>query len=139
MIWIDSIEDLQYYNQPPDMPCYCDELFDPSEILLQANLGTLGSSANDVTVELYSADGLTSISDITASFEWYLFQGNNGIWYVNIQGVNFPESMCLQKCFILRVTITSRTAELPLFSKFTERYCLDSCCIVPSSISITNP
>lgn len=136
MIWIDNIEDLQYYNNAPDMPCYCDELFSPSDITLQANLGSGVNGISSVVVELFSADGLTNNGNITPNFDWFLFQGTDGNWYINFVCISFPITMCDLKCFILKVTVLSSMLELPYFSKFTERYCLDNCCIVPSIISI---
>lgn len=142
MIWIDDISELQYYNQPADMPCYCDELFTPNDILLQAKVPLVGSNNYNIAIYVYSADGLTNLGEVTGDFEWYAFLGTDGQHYINIRGIAFSSTMCNNKCFILRVKIWGdmTISGLYIFDKYTERYCLDSCCTPthPNSIIITN-
>lgn len=143
MIWIDSISELQYYKSNYGLPCYCERIMVPNDILLQAQVytgivpGQIGSGATySVVVQAYSADGLTLLGDITPSFEWYAFAVSAAV-YVNLMMIKFSPIICAQKCFILKVTISQIAgATLIVFSKFTERFCLDNCCVLPSGIDI---
>lgn len=141
MTWIDNISELQFYSQPENFPCYCELLLSPDDIILQAQVPNVSQNAYTVKIEVLTADGATILEDATLYFEWYSFQGTNGKWYVNMRAKRFSPEMCSNKCFILLVTIIS-TLTSPLyvvFEKYTERYCLDDCCLVPSEIRIQDP
>lgn len=143
MVWIDSIEYLQYYNQTPGVDCYCDLLVDPNDLILQAQVPFSPSGQYIVLIEVLQPDGLVVFEDATQYFQWYAFQASNGNYYINMQALRFSPAMCANSCFILRVTISrveiynlGLTINRVVFQKYTERYCVDNCCIVATSISI---
>lgn len=148
MVWIDSIEYLQYYNQTPGVDCYCDLLVDPNDLILQAPVPPSPSGEYTLLIEVLQPDGLLVFEDATQYFQWYAFQANNGNYYVNMQALRFSPAMCANTCFILRVTIKRveryinaeseeiTTIERIVFQKYTERYCVDNCCVIATSISI---
>jgi hypothetical protein len=143
MKWFDDITMLQYYNQTPGVDCYCDLLVEAGDLTLQAQVAPAPSGQYVVKVEVLQPDGMVVFEDATQYFEWYAFQGVNGSYYVNIRALRFSPAMCVNPCFILRVTI-SRVELLGLsvinrviFQKYTERYCVDNCCIVATDIEIT--
>lgn len=147
MKWFDDLTMLQYYNQTPGVPCYCDLLVEASDLTLQALVTQSPSTQYTLKVEVMQPDGLVIFEDATTYFEWYVFQGVNGNYYMNIRAKRFSSEMCLNSCFILRVTIsrvevysngeTTTTYNRVIFQKYTERYCVDNCCIVATDIEIT--
>lgn len=147
MVWFDSLEYLQYYNQTPGVDCYCDLLVDPNDLILQAEIPYSPSGQYIVLIEVLQPDGLVVFEDATQYFQWYAFQANNGNYYINMQALRFSPAMCANSCFILRVTISrvevygtvigeTQTINRIVFQKYTERYCVDNCCIIATSISI---
>ena len=147
MVWIDSLEYLQYYNQTPGIDCYCDLLVDPNDLILQALVPQSPSGQYVVLIEVLQPDGLVVFEDATQYFQWYAFQASNGNYYINMQALRFSPAMCANSCFILRVTIKRvenyvdveggiNSIQRVVFQKFTERYCVDNCCIIATSISI---
>lgn len=133
MDWIYNINDLSYYNTPQGATCYCENLVYPSDLTLQGSFTTGSLSSLTLTVNVYSADGLTNYEDATSYFEYYFFTFN-GVKYFNLRLKSFSPAMCLHKCWILRVTVT-RIATV-LFDAFTDRYCQAGCCDVPRGITI---
>lgn len=145
MTWIDSIDQLQYYSPPSaNVACYCELLLAPNDLLLQAYIGTsfFMFSSITVTVQCLTPDGATLLGDVTASFEWVAVTAgttaNGTPVYVNLRARVFDEIMCANPCFILRVIIVKTTFGIAqtVFDKYTERFCIDSCCIPPSNIEI---
>ena len=146
VIWIDDLSELQFYNQTIWADCYCDLLVEANDLILQAPVTYSPSGQYTLMVEVMQPDGLIVFEDATAYFEWYVFQGVNGNYYMNIRANRFSPAMCANSCFILRVTIkrieTFSSGEEPvtieriIFQKFTERYCVDNCCLVAKSIDI---
>lgn len=141
MIWINTIDDLDYYLTPQGAPCYCEQLVYPDDLALQAIFSSTDISGAAITISVLSADGLTVYEDATSYFDYYFFI-YNGQGYCNIKLKSFSPAMCLYKCWILRVVITSGAKTL--FYKYTQRYCQTSCCDVPRGIvfttdSVTDP
>lgn len=140
MTWFDSIYDLQYYNQPKGVPCYCEALTYPHDLQLQ---GTLDSSVSNYTIKfyVYSADGVTQYEDATTYFEYYFGKVSvNGLnhHFFNARLKSYTPAMCQHACYILRVVVTGNVngQTHTLFDKYTERYCQTDCCDVAKNISI---
>lgn len=132
MIFVDDISLLQYYNAP-EMGCYCELVMEPEDLSMQVQLPNNGSSTAtyNITVEQYSVDGITMEADVTANFEWVAFiSPDDGMLYVNIRGTKFTTEFCSNPCFILKVTVRMVQGGVVnvIFSKFTEQWCMDSCC-----------
>jgi hypothetical protein len=143
MVCFDEIIDLQYYNQTPGIDCYCDLLVDPNDLILQAQVPFSPSGQYIVLIQVLQPDGTVIFEDATQYFQWYAFQANNGNYYINMQALRFSPAMCANSCFILKVTISrvefygiGQSINRVVFQKYTERYCVDNCCIVATSISI---
>lgn len=143
MIWIDDINELDYYNPTTlPVPCYCELIMQPDDLYLQAPIGTETGSI-DVRVETYEADGISLIEVIDDSFyNFELVTDALGNRYVNIRFIRFTELMCNNPCFIFRVKIHRvirrqlyQTRRL-IFDKYTQRYCLHDCCIIPSQVVV---
>lgn len=149
MIWINSISELNYLTQSPLADCYCDLLIEPSDLLLQAEMAIPYSPRSQWTLQVWLLDssGETIIDEISDIFEWYVFFSPNGNYYLNIRALRINGQMCQLGCFILHVVI-SRTesyydsnlvlneANIIRFDKYTDRYCIDSCCtVLPSDIT----
>lgn len=136
MIWLSNINDLQYYHPIDGVPCYCDQLIFPSDMLLQAVLPTNATSGFGVTVYVYSADGLTLYEDATTYFQYYIAQNPvTGSRFINLRLKSFSPTMCTHACYIIRLVVTQGGTSV--FDKFTERYCQNSCCDIPRGIIIT--
>lgn len=133
MIWVSNILQLQYYNQPAGVPCWCESLLFPADLSLQGIL-TGGQNPYTVVLYTYSADGLTQYENSTANFQIYTAKATNGVDYFNARLEAFTEIMCLHKCFIIRAVVTTSNGEI-IFDKYTERYCQTDCCDVPRGIS----
>lgn len=133
MIWFDSIHDLQYYNQPKGVPCYCEALAYPFDMYLQGHIHK-GSGDYTLKVYVYSADGLTMYEDATAYFDYYFGKvpatGND---FFNARLKSFSPAMCAHECYILKVQVT-QPGGIYKFNKFTERYCQNNCCDVAHNI-----
>lgn len=135
MIFVDSIDELQYYNAPPFGECYCDLVTGPQDIYLQAVIPTYDTkNPLDYLVNtfLYDPSGTTNLANLTTNTSWVIFKSSiDGKFYLNIRFDDLPTSVCNAECFILNVVvtrITSTTSPLVVFNKFTERYCIDQCC-----------
>lgn len=136
MIWIDSIYQLQYYNQPKDLPCYCEALVNPGDMVLQGIVGTAPGNVYNMAIFVYSANGNTLYEDATAYFEYYFAQMPDGRRYFNARLKSYSPAMCAHACYILNVQVTKSTGGL-LFNKWTERWCIANCCDVVRGISFT--
>lgn len=143
MVWINDINDLQYYNPVQGFPCYCEPIGLTSDLLLQAQIGsptTIIGTGLSVKVEVYSPDGLTLYEDATSYFNWVYTIAPNGNKYVNIQlGNGFTPAMLQYGNFILKVTIDATLGGFGqfLFGAFTETYCTP-CCPIPNDITIVD-
>jgi hypothetical protein len=135
MIWIDNISQLQYYNQPKDVPCYCEVIIFPSDLMLQGSMSAGGGSYS-IQVDVMSANGLTVYENATSYFEYY-FAVNpiNGNHFFNARLKSFAPSMCSHACYILRVKVT-RDGNV-VFDKYTERYCQSTCCDLARDITVS--
>lgn len=149
MIFIDDISELDYYNSNGNVnnECYCEIIADPLDILLQAIYdGFDKKSVYKTKIEMWSNDGLTKYADVSSNFDVSIYNvGSTG--YANIRSRKIPDEMCNQKCFILKVTITTNKIysigtgfdirEETVFSKFTQMYCVQDCCVPVKDITIT--
>lgn len=148
MVWIDNISDLSYYNTLPGMPCYCDPLIYPEDLILQAFLG--GSydvipSNVTVKIEVYSSDGTTLYEDATSYFNWVVIASPSGNKYLNLQlGNNFSPAMYSHGSWILKVSVSGSVSgslgsiHYNVFEKFTEQYCSPCCPTQPGDITISD-
>lgn len=132
MIWIDSINDLQYYKQSKDLPCYCEELVYPNDMQLQGRVYN-GSGSYTLALYVYSADGLTQYENATTYFDYYFAKMPNGTHFFNARLKSFTPAMCAHKCFIIRAVVSQ--GGKVLFDKYTERYCQSSCCDVARGVT----
>jgi hypothetical protein len=134
MIWIDNILQLQYYNQPKDVPCYCDIIIFPYDLTLQGSFAAGGGSYS-IAIDVLSANGLTMYENATSYFDYY-FAVNpvTGQHFFNARLKAFAPSMCTHACYILHVTV-ARSGNV-VFDKYTERYCQSSCCDLARDINI---
>ncbi len=137
MIWLSNIKDLQYYNQPKGVPCYCEHLVYSSDMYLQGNFNPVNGTYG-IKLYVFSADGLTQYEDATNYFDVY-FAANNttGRHYFNARLKQFSPAMCAHECFIIKAVVTAATTYYitTVFSKYTERYCQTECCDVASGIT----
>jgi hypothetical protein len=134
MTWIDTINQLQYYHQPKGVPCYCDIIVFPSDLMLQGAFGA-GSGSYTITIELMKADGTLVYENITSYFEYH-FAVNQFTQqhFFNARLKAFATSMCTHACYILHVKVMDGSAVV--FDKYTERYCQSSCCDLARDIDI---
>jgi len=133
MIWIDSIYDLQYYKQTPGVPCYCEQVVYPDDMMLQGVIYN-GSGSYSLKVYVYSGDGITQYEDATSNFNYYFAKNpQTGNDFFAVQLKNFSVAMCSYSCYILRIQVMSNGALI--FDKYTERYCQTSCCDTARGVS----
>lgn len=136
MIFVSNISQLQYYNTPPGGICYCEALVRPSDVTLQAPLDFNGNGTYTMLIEVWSPNGLTNLETSTSYFDYYFFVNPITLRHsFNIQLKAFTPAMCIHKCFLIRVTVYNGSTTY--FSRFTERYCQSTCCVVPQITSIT--
>lgn len=134
MIWIDSISQLQYYNQPKGVPCYCEIVVYPSDMTLQGVFNP-NPGAYTMLVEVMSADGLTVYENATTYFEYYFFVNPiTNLYSFNLRLKSFSPQMCVRACYILRVRVSNSSGTI--FDRYTERYCQSSCCDLARDIRI---
>lgn len=123
-----------YYNTPEGAPCYCEQLTYAADLTLQAPVTANFTSGYSLTVNVLSADGLTLLEDATAYFEWYVAQNPvTGGKFLNVRLKAFSPAMCSEKCWIIQIILTNGGYGL---NRYTDRYCLSSCCDIPRNILI---
>lgn len=142
MVWVDSISQLDFYNPTTvDAECYCETLLDPTDIWLQANLGTLGTDFV-FNISALTPDGNTLIEVVNPENYTIDVVLYGGVYYGNIKFKRFSEALCNNPCFILQVRVSVLIQRQQLnsyrvvFDKYTQRYCIDSCCLIPSGITV---
>lgn len=136
MVWRDSLFDLDYYNPlPSGLPCYCETLVFPTDMLLQGIFAP-GNFTYDLFLRVYSADGVTLYEDATSYFD-YFFGVNpiTGQHYFTARLKSYSPAMCSHQCFVVRATVVSGFVDV--FDKWTERYCQFSCCDIVRSVTIS--
>lgn len=135
MVWLNSILELQYYNSPVGVPCYCAILYHASDLVLQGSFNK-GSGSYTISIQTYTADGLTSLETSTSNFSYYFF--NNPLTQQHVFNArlnSFTSIMCTRACYIIRVTVTDSSTNAVVFDKYTERYCQASCCDTARNIT----
>lgn len=137
MIWINDILQLQYYNQAPGIPCYCETILFPSDLYLQSPLWFNGSGSYDMVIQLMSADGVTVLEeDISDYCSIYFFTNPiTGKHSFNVRLNSFSPAMCVHKCYVLHVVVGWNGTEY--FNAYSERYCQVDCCDYARGISTT--
>lgn len=137
MIWIDNIQDLQYYHPIKGVPCYCEDLTQAVDLMLQGNFSPQSGNYT-LTLYVYSPDGLTQHEDATSYFRYYFFVNpQTGKHVFNAQLLSFSPKMCSEKCFIIRAVVTEASGGnlYTYFDKWTERYCVNDCCQTVSGVT----
>lgn len=129
MVFVDDISELEFYNPHPIYGCYGDIITQPSDIILQAQLGNSFDFTYLAlpTIKVYTPDGLTFLEDATPYFHIKVFYTViNGItfYYANAIAKNYSPAMINNGCFILRVTATRNVSGAVYFDKFTQKYAL---------------
>lgn len=135
MVWLNSISELQYYNQPIDIPCYCSTLIYANDMTLQGSFPA-SSGSYTLVMQTLSADGLTTYETSTANFGYYF--GVNPITaehFFNARLNAFTSIMCTYACYIIHATVTDNITGVIVFDKYTERYCQASCCDIARDIT----
>lgn len=134
MTWIDTINDLQYYHQPAGLPCYCDIIVFPADLMLQGSFSA-GSGSYTLLVEVMKADGTQVYENATSYFEYYFAVNSfTGQHFFNARLKAFAPSMCSHACYILHAKVMDGSTVV--FDKYTERYCQSSCCDLARDINI---
>lgn len=132
-MWFNSIAELPYYDTK--LPCYCEPLAVPHDLILQSSFSKYGSSYT-FSATLMSPDGLTEYEDITPYFSVYYFINPiNGQYYFNARLDRFSDEMCIKKCWIIQIIIS--VPDAILFNKYTQRYCTATCCETASGVTFS--
>lgn len=130
MVWVDTINELDYYKGN-SIPCICEALVYPNDLQLQGLLYNASNSSATITLYVYSPDGLTQYENATSYFDYYLAVYNNQK-YFNVRLTNFSPAMCTYKCWIIRAVVVQDG--MTIFDKWTQRYCNTNCCNVASGV-----
>src|SRR5690606_35930597 len=117
-------------------PCYCEKIMYASDMTLQLSPTSqqFYNLATAIVINVCDAEG-TVLEDATSYFEWRTFKIGNKK-YLNARLKTYSPAMCLNSCFRLRVTINAVliVTLIPVFTGYSELYCLDSCCDIPRGI-----
>jgi hypothetical protein len=135
MVWIDNISRLQYYNQPKDVPCYCETLMLPQDMMLQGVVPQVPGNSYTMQIKVLSADGLTVYEDATSYFTYYFAKMPDGRWFFNARLNSYSPAMCAHECFVLYVLVTHSGSKIA-FDKWTERYCITDCCSIVTGVDL---
>lgn len=140
MIWVDSLADIDNNIAIAGIPCYSDPVYNPNDILLQANYGLPLTSAATYQLNIIRADG-TSI-EILSNGNPYIdvFNGqftlNTTVFnYTNMRFNNYTPSMVSAGCFCLELIIFDGSTVF--FHKYTQRYTLRSTIVLAGSATIS--
>lgn len=115
-------------------PCYCEYLMYPSDLQLQAGISRATGVSYSLNVYLYDRFGNTQIADITSFFSWWVADTPGGR-KLTLKLNSFPATMCAASCFTLRVVLTGTSVIGSVFDRFTDVYCIKSCCDYPTGIT----
>lgn len=135
MVFVDSISDLEYFHSNPDYGCYADLVLQPTDILLQAQIGTVYdvlSTPALITINVCKPDG-TFIEDATDYFDWtFLFNTIGGVnyYYANVRGKYYSPGMLSNGCFVVNVIVLNASGG-NYFNKWTQKYELLNPGIIP--------
>lgn len=126
MVFVDNISDLEFYSPNPVFDCYADIVVQPSDIMLQCQLGTSYDIANPMEPVIFvcQPDG-TELEDASAYFNKVIYSTVIGLttyYYVNIVATNYSQSMIDNICFVLNVVIPKNGSGLNYFNKWTQKY-----------------
>lgn len=139
MVWVDSINDLEYYHSNPDWGCYADLVTTPSDITLQAQLGTrFDGTISGGLIRLLAPDGTLLTADITSYFRLcYISHTIGGVtyFYVNIRLKRYSPAMLTNICFVLDVQISDGSGVL--FHKYTQKYQILNADIYPADVVVS--
>ena len=131
MVFVDSVDQLEYYFPNPQWGCYGDHVFNPYDILLQANGFTL-TGGYGITISVCDTAGSIQ-QDGTANFDsWlgtFVISGTT-YYFVNIRCNEYTSYMLSNRCFALNVQITDTSNGTIVFNKWTQKYELDSSAVV---------
>lgn len=127
MQWFDSIYDLQYYHQAEGVPCYCEALIRPSDMILQGMVSTVAANSYTLQIDVYSADGITKYETATTYFNYFFAATPDGRKYFNARLKGYSPAMCAHECYVLNV-IVKNSGGGQVFNRWTERYCIAECC-----------
>lgn len=123
MIFVNQISELEYYNSTEPFGCYADAVFQPHDILLQANGFNITSSANTTIVVCDTAGNF--IEDVTSYFDTCFCSFSIGgvlYYFVNIRCNNYSPFMVSNRCFTLNVVVTDISPGTVVFKKWTQKY-----------------
>lgn len=136
MIFVNSPYELAYYTRTPDEPCYCEALTALADFYLYGELPEYGDTAEIVVL---AADGLTGYEGVTIEGSGsglglqMAYGSSGGINFFKLTAESWAQVFCQYPCFVLRITIQDGNGQV-IFDKYTEQYCLDSCCILPAGL-----
>lgn len=122
--------------------CYCEYLMNASDLQLQANLPRASNVYYDVKIYTYSGDGTMQIEDATANYSWWVSDTPGGR-KITLRLNSFTNSMCAMGCFTVRLTVTAipntpgNYLLVPSFDRYTDVYCMSTCCDVARDIVIS--
>jgi hypothetical protein len=148
MVWVADINELEYYTNPDSAPgkyspafsCYGDKIFNPSDLILQAQLPQVTGNSYSLQILTYTCDGTTQIADVTSKFNYYVGLATTGICYANmLLSTNLTSADTNgSTCFILKVIFTDATGKV-VWVNFTQRYDYDisNACVLASATSVT--
>lgn len=138
MIFVTDIRDLQYYWQPADLPCYCEPVLKPSDILLQAPLPPhFHTSDLDVQMHVFGPDGVTPLyggANAIGYFDWWIMRNSDGKYFINLRA-NWLIFGCILCSFVLKLRVWNTATLETYFEGWTEQYCIDTCCLQPAEIT----
>jgi hypothetical protein len=134
MQWFDNKFDLQYYNQPEGVPCYCEALVKPADMMLQGMLPPVPGNTYTMHIDVYSADGNVKYETATTYFSYFFGSIPDGRRYFNARLKSWSPAMCTHECYVLNVYVTN-AAGGQVFNQWTERYCIANCCDEVTGIS----
>ena len=136
MVWVNNINELEHYRRRKGEYCYCDLIVYPNDLVLQGRIEVSSLPPEPyILVTAHSVDGLTYYGDITIAFEYYIAK-QGGVYYFVARLKYIPAALCLHSCFILRVKVFGNQP-VAIFDKYTEQYCLASCCMLAQNVRIT--
>lgn len=121
MIFVNSTSELEYYNSSTVYGCYGDAIFNPNDILLQANTFIVMPSV--ITINVCDLEG--AVQDAASTdFSTYIAKyvlGGVTYFFVNIRCENYTAYMLSNRCFVVNVVIEDGDGN-EIFNKYTQKY-----------------
>lgn len=119
-------------------PCYCEKIMYASDMAFQLSPDSqqFYNLATSIVINVCDPEG-NILEDATSYFDWWTASIGSRK-YLTARLKTYSPAMCANSCFRISITINAVliVTPIPVFTGYSDLYCLDSCCDLPGGIII---